>query len=241
MPSAALLPLGSEPITVTNADGSATIPFTATGPTIGTLPALDAEVDRPYSETIPISYYQLPDTFSLASGTLPAGLTLSGSGTISGTPTAPGTASFTVKNTDGFGVVVTSPQSITVLAPSIRLASSKAPLNARGVQLELYCGTDACSGSGKLTMTKRVKVKKGKKTRTKTEKIVLASGSYGVSANKTGAAILKLTKAGVRERTLLRRSRGSASATVSFTLLGGAELTAPVKLSAKSPAPVKRS
>jgi hypothetical protein len=90
-------------------------------------------------------------------------------------------------------------------------------------------------------MTKRVKVKKGKKTRTKTEKIVLASGSYGVSANKTGGAILKLTKAGVRERTLLRRSRGSASATVSFTLLGGAELTAPVKLSAKSPAPVKRS
>jgi hypothetical protein len=237
MPLAAILPLGSEPITVTNADGSATLPFTATGPTIGTLPATVAEVDHPYSETFPISNYESPDTFSLASGMLPAGLTLSSSGKISGTPTAAGTSSFTVKNTDGFGVVVTSPESITVLAPTIRLASSRALLSSGGAQVQLHCGTDVCSGSGVLTMTERVKVKTGKKrkkgtkTKTKTEKIVLASGSYDVSANSTGEVILELSKAGARERGLLRHSRGSASATVSFTLLGGTEVTARVKLS----------
>jgi hypothetical protein len=41
-----------------------------------------------------------PRAWSLASGTLPPGLTLSAAGVISGTPTTPGTSTFTVKVTD---------------------------------------------------------------------------------------------------------------------------------------------
>jgi hypothetical protein len=41
-----------------------------------------------------------PYTWSLSSGTLPAGLTLSAAGVISGTPTTPGTYTITVKVTD---------------------------------------------------------------------------------------------------------------------------------------------
>ena len=44
---------------------------------------------------------QMPYTWSIACGSLPAGLTLSSSGQISGTPTTQGTSSFTVRVTDG--------------------------------------------------------------------------------------------------------------------------------------------
>jgi hypothetical protein len=42
-------------------------------------------------------------TFSLLAGTLPTGLTLAGDGTLSGTPRAPGSFSFTVQAQDGYG------------------------------------------------------------------------------------------------------------------------------------------
>jgi len=42
-------------------------------------------------------------TWSIIAGALPAGLTLSSTGAISGTPTAVGTANFTVQITDGTG------------------------------------------------------------------------------------------------------------------------------------------
>jgi hypothetical protein len=44
-----------------------------------------------------------PYTFSVTSGSLPAGLTLSSSGVLSGTPSSPGTANFTVTATDSGG------------------------------------------------------------------------------------------------------------------------------------------
>jgi len=51
-------------------------------------------------------------TWSISSGALPAGLTLSG-GTISGTPTNGGT-SFTVQVTDNIGFAATKELSITI-------------------------------------------------------------------------------------------------------------------------------
>src|SRR5204862_7221236 len=57
-----------------------------------------------------------PYTWSLASGTLPTGLTLSSSGAISGTPTVTGTSNFTVKVTDANSNTATQGLSITVNA-----------------------------------------------------------------------------------------------------------------------------
>lgn len=57
-------------------------------------------VGQAYSFSIQTSGGQAPITFSLASGSLPPGLSLSSSGNISGTPTAVGSYSFTVRAAD---------------------------------------------------------------------------------------------------------------------------------------------
>ena len=55
-----------------------------------------------------------PYTFAVTGGTLPPGLTLSTSGTISGTPTATGTFSFTVTATDTYGCTGSGTLSIAI-------------------------------------------------------------------------------------------------------------------------------
>ena len=57
-------------------------------------------VNQPYSYQTQTSGGQAPITFSLASGTLPIGLSLNSAGLISGTPNAPGNYSFAVMATD---------------------------------------------------------------------------------------------------------------------------------------------
>jgi|GEM_PF-6226096 len=71
-------------------------PWINISPTI--LPA--GVANSPYSVTFTSSNGTGPYTYSLVSGSLPAGLTLSGSGTLSGTPTASGSSSFLIKSTD---------------------------------------------------------------------------------------------------------------------------------------------
>ena len=66
--------------------------------TAATLPA--AAVSVPYTETLLASGGTSPYTWALSSGTLPAPLTLSAAGVLSGTPTAAGTFSFSIKATD---------------------------------------------------------------------------------------------------------------------------------------------
>ncbi|HVG63082.1 MAG TPA: putative Ig domain-containing protein [Hyalangium sp.] len=55
-----------------------------------------------------------PYTFSLASGVLPAGLSLAASGQLTGTPTAPGNASFTIAVSDANGRTGTRPYTLAV-------------------------------------------------------------------------------------------------------------------------------
>ncbi len=64
----------------------------------------------------------IPYSWSLAAGVLPAGLSLSSSGIISGTPTTVGTYGFTVKVTDSKATVATKTLGITVIAPVAKLA-----------------------------------------------------------------------------------------------------------------------
>ncbi|MDL2718588.1 MAG: putative Ig domain-containing protein, partial [Acidobacteriota bacterium] len=73
-----------------------------TGPlTITTTTLPNGVVATAYSQTVTASGGTGSYSFSLASGTLPAGLSLSASGAISGTPTAAGTSTFTVSVSDG--------------------------------------------------------------------------------------------------------------------------------------------
>ena len=66
-------------------------------------------------------------TYSLASGALPAGLTLSAAGAISGTPTVVGTFPITVKAADAFGDSATQAFSLTVSYPALTITPPTLP------------------------------------------------------------------------------------------------------------------
>jgi uncharacterized repeat protein (TIGR01451 family) len=102
------------PITVTVAPPPAPATFTANSPTA------KATVAVPYSYTFAASGNPSP-TFSVSSGTLPAGLALDpASGTLAGTPTAAGTSTFTVTASNGVGTPATTGLlTIKVAAPGI--------------------------------------------------------------------------------------------------------------------------
>jgi hypothetical protein len=59
-----------------------------------------------------------PITWSLISGTLPAGLSLSGAGVLSGTPAASGSYTFSVTAINSFGASVAQSLTLTIAAPS---------------------------------------------------------------------------------------------------------------------------
>lgn len=69
-------------------------------------------------------------TYSLVSGSLPAGLSLSAAGAISGTPTAGGSFSFMVKAADAYGDSATQGYSLTVTYPTLTLSPSTTALTA---------------------------------------------------------------------------------------------------------------
>ncbi|WP_198929072.1 putative Ig domain-containing protein, partial [Rhizobium sp. AC27/96] len=91
--------------TATNLDGTsapATVSITVSAPTLSldpaTLPA--GAIGAAYSETTTASGGTSPYSYAITAGSLPAGLTLSSAGVISGTPTGGGTYNFTLTATD---------------------------------------------------------------------------------------------------------------------------------------------
>ncbi|MBQ6569863.1 MAG: putative Ig domain-containing protein, partial [Clostridia bacterium] len=85
-----------------------------TAPTITTASLADAKEGYSYNKTLTAKGTK-PITWSIVAGSLPAGLTLdSATGTISGTPTTPGTYNFTVRAYNGIGTAATQALSILV-------------------------------------------------------------------------------------------------------------------------------
>jgi hypothetical protein len=136
---------GSFPITVMVTDSQGctgvgpTYPLQIVCPTITvTNPAVNSGVAAaPFSQTFTQSGGVGATTFSLASGTLPAGLTLASNGVLSGTPTQTGTFPITVKATDSNGCTGTGPtytltitcQTITVTNPAVNSGVAGAPFS----------------------------------------------------------------------------------------------------------------
>jgi Putative Ig domain/Bacterial Ig domain len=111
-------------VMVTDAQGSiASAPYTVTvfpAPSITTHALTEAFVNAAYSATIPTTGGSGSYTYSLAAGTLPAGITMSPAGLLSGTASALTSGSLTVMVTDALGgsgsqkltLAVNSPMSI---------------------------------------------------------------------------------------------------------------------------------
>ncbi len=124
--------VGSFPVTVAVTDGysSATATLTlavATPVTVAGTTLPSGAVSRSYSATLSASGGTGTYTWRLASGSLPTGLTLSTSGSITGTPTAGGLFTFIVSATDSAGRSSTATLSIKI---STALAISSATLPA---------------------------------------------------------------------------------------------------------------
>ncbi len=86
---------------------------------LGDLPTTGQQ-GTPYSGTIAATGGSgLGYTFVLTSGTVPAGLSLGSSGTLSGTPTAAGTYTFTVTGTDSVGNTGVRTYTVTINAPPV--------------------------------------------------------------------------------------------------------------------------
>jgi cytoskeletal protein CcmA (bactofilin family) len=93
---------------------TAALSITVTGLHVDTSSLPDGYTDELYSETLTAVVGTVPYTWSLASGSLPTGLTLSSDGVISGTPTIAGTSSFTVRVTDSDSPPVTATRTLSI-------------------------------------------------------------------------------------------------------------------------------
>ncbi|HXL20973.1 MAG TPA: putative Ig domain-containing protein [Candidatus Dormibacteraeota bacterium] len=113
-------------------------------PSITTTTLPNGVQGTPYSQTISATAGLAPYSFTFT-GTLPAGLTLSSAGVISGTPTAFGTANFTVKVTDSSNPAqtATQPLSIKINAAPVSITTTSLP---NGVVNAGYNATLQASG-----------------------------------------------------------------------------------------------
>jgi hypothetical protein len=140
-------------VIVTNAVGavvSSTAALTVNpNPTISTAtPMPGGVVGTAYNQTIAASSGTTPYTFSVSSGSLPTGLSLtSSSGLISGTPTAVGTYNFTATVTDHNGCTGSSNLSITVSCPTITLSPTSLPSVNIGVAYSQQLSASGGTGS----------------------------------------------------------------------------------------------
>ncbi|WP_052200348.1 Ig domain-containing protein [Terriglobus sp. TAA 43] len=103
-------------------------------------------VNLAYSAVLTANGGTTPYTWTIASGSLPAGIALSGDGVISGTPTAAGTANFTAQITDSAGSSSSVPLTLLILdsgAPSTPLTISAPGAGTVGTA---YTGTIGVSG-----------------------------------------------------------------------------------------------
>ena len=162
-----------------------------------TTPSLpDASINQPYTAPALTATGDTVNSWTLAGGTLPPGVTLAPNGVISGTPTQSGTFSFTVQ-ANGNGTSATRPLSIFVLAPlELQSLTGKKPPTAgwtskKAVNAPLVTGVKAVGGRGPYTFSSTGALPPGVTLNTATGAITGAAttaGRYDSTINVTDAA-----------------------------------------------------
>ena len=132
---------------VADATKSASVSVTVTPPpaVTTTSPLTAGTVGAAYSVTLQASGGAGALTWSLASGTLPNGLSLSSGGVISGTPTAAGTSTFTVQVADSGSPALTATKQLSIAVNPAPLAIVTTTLPNGTVQ-STYSSTLQASG-----------------------------------------------------------------------------------------------
>ncbi|WP_221230802.1 putative Ig domain-containing protein [Xanthomonas sp. CFBP 8152] len=98
-----------------------------------------------YSQVLSASGGTAPYTYTLASGTLPAGITLASNGTLSGTATVEGSFNVTVTATDANAFTAAQAYALTVAGPNLVLPASTLPAGTAG---QAYAATIAPAAGG---------------------------------------------------------------------------------------------
>lgn len=115
--------------------------------TITTTSLAAGTVGTAYSATLAATGGITPYTWAVSSGSLPAGLTLSTSGTISGTPTAEGSSTFTILVTDSFiPKANTASESFTLTINATKLSITTTSPLPNGTIGTAYSDTLAATG-----------------------------------------------------------------------------------------------
>jgi len=112
----------------------------------------DALAGRGYRATLRATGGVGPYTWSVAGGTLPAGLTLSAAGVLSGTPAAPAAATtVTVRVRDAASGTATSAVTVAVRTPGLPALNESVPIarGAGGGQLSSDAGSPSLSADGR--------------------------------------------------------------------------------------------
>ncbi|GAB3753153.1 hypothetical protein GCM10028817_18540 [Spirosoma pomorum] len=119
--------------------GSPVVTFTTSAPTITIAPTTlpGGTVGLAYAQTFTASGGTAPYTYAVTAGALPAGMTLTSSGTLSGTPTAGGTFNFTVRAIDVGGFISTRAYSLAIAAPTITVSPASLPNGTAGTAYSL--------------------------------------------------------------------------------------------------------
>jgi hypothetical protein len=115
-------------------------------PTITTASLPGGSQGAAYSATLAATSGSSPYTWAVSAGALPAGLSLSPAGVITGTPTASGTSAFTVRVTDAAAKTATRDLSILVTGASATLAISTTSLPGASQGIA-YTGTLTATGA----------------------------------------------------------------------------------------------
>jgi hypothetical protein len=196
------LPTGSQPITLTDADGSAATAFSVAGPLItgSTLP--DGEPKLGYSQQIPATGGAAPLSWSVVGGSLPSGLTLSSSGLVSGTPTTTGQFAFTAKLVDADGASSTQALTLDVVKPAASFSSKVLKIVKGKPQVVVTCEPAGITCDGTVELTKTIKVEvttKHGQHRTKNKVEVLASVTIDAPGGSTQTVSLRFTSLGRRD------------------------------------------
>ncbi|MCC4596163.1 putative Ig domain-containing protein [Xanthomonas campestris pv. phormiicola] len=175
-----------------------------------TLPAGTA--GSAYSQTLSASGGTAPYSFAVSAGALPAGLTLTTGGALSGTPTVAGSFAFTVTTTDstaGVAARVSYAYTLSIASPTLVIAP---PTLAAGTVGSAYSQTLSASGG-------------------------TAPYSYAISAGTLPAG-LTLTAAGVLAGTPTAAGNAAFTVSVSDARGFGAAQAYTLAIAAAVPAPV---